>query len=141
MIFYLPFLLFSSNHRELFSSKGNNENIPPPPVSINIKNLKDLTQLISPTGQLSLSKNIGISTGLDLRHNQSEIDVTLLNTLDEYFQKKNVLDFLVNKEVSELDKITLLQNYYIRFKDASELTTSLESGNLFHDWDYDGFDM
>jgi hypothetical protein len=139
MIFYLPFLLFSSNHREFSSSKGNNENIPPPPVTINLKNLKDLTQLISPTGQISLSKNTGMSTGLDLRHNQTEIDVSLLNTLDEYFQKKNVLDFLLNKEVSKLDKVVLLQNYYDRFKDASDMTTSLESGNLFHDWECDDF--
>lgn len=68
--------------------------------------------------------------GYDHRNlNETSQDTTLYK-IQEYFEKKKLLDILQNKNISLTTKILLLQ-------DSSIKSTSLYAGGLMKDFDFD----
>jgi len=76
-------------------------------------------------------------TGLDERFLHLEEDFDILNKVEKYYYKMEILQFLQNNSNNILEKMRLFE--YLNFEKESSLLTDYTQGGLFHEWDTEIF--
>ena len=116
------FLHMTSYHTQWKLNKYNPNNIQVVPLSYIRQNNKVTSK---------------ISSGIDEKHTKTDDTETLFDiSLNE--EKKRLLSILVDENVSFITKLELLvSNRYLL--DYEGLTSSIKSGGLYHDYNFEEF--
>lgn len=92
--------------------------------------------LINMLKKYNLSENINNNSknnGMDQRNIIDVIDKNITINFMEIFDKKKLLDILLNNDINNNSKIDYINNYY---KKNDIKVSNITSGNIYKDWDF-----
>ena len=81
------------------------------------------------------------NTGLDERVSRmsdiidGQLDYELLSKIDQNFYKQRVLNKLINPNITEIEKINILNRYLLYFD--SDPVVNIYAGGLLDDWEFE----
>jgi hypothetical protein len=85
----------------------------------------------------TINKNIALEfSGNDGTYIEKEEQLQIINNIKQNFYKLNLLKILTNENISDINKLKLIDQYIV-FHYPNKMINNIYAGGLFNDWDYE----